>query len=232
MVKIKNGIMVGCRRLKKFLKAEWKLVVLWGALTPILFWMVWMFFTSKPIPTEVEVEVIKTQEVVQILTTRTREEVDVIINRYRVAGNLDRVINYYDKLVKNKELTYLIIDAANLYLIPVNVLFALIYAESSFNPNAVNGAYNKDGSNDKGLMQLNSKYFKGFDRLDPRLNLQHGSKYLRAMYDKYGSWDEAVMFYNGFSAASVKHQAKVLEKERILDREFTQWFYETSNGGK
>ena len=100
----------------------------------------------------------------------------------------------------------------------------MIWAESNFNPGAVNGHGNKDGSNDKGLMQLNSKYFGKIDRLNPRTNLQYGCKHLRARYDKYGTWDEAIMLYNGFSLKSADHQAKVLKYERQLNKAFTKVF--------
>lgn len=146
-----------------------------------------------------------------------REEIGGQIDKYRKTGDLDIIADFYNEFVENMELTYLILSAAQVYEIPENVLFALIWAESDFNPGASNGR-NNNGTNDAGLMQLNSQYFKGFDRKDPVLNLRYGCEHLRSRYIKYSSWDAAIMYYNGFSQKAVEHQARVLAIERRLDR--------------
>ena len=166
---------------------------------------------------------IETQTEYIIADQLLREEVNIWIQDAKYRGEYQDVVEFYNHLVDDLDLTYLILSAAEVYNIPTNTLMALIWTESNFNPGAVNGKGNKDGSNDKGLMQLNSRYFKGFDRLDPRLNLQHGCLHLRERFTTYGSWDSAVMYYNGFSKKSVAHQAKVLDRERTLDRLFHEW---------
>lgn len=167
----------------------------------------------------IETEVITT--VVQIVKPMlTREEVTEYVRGLRNIGEYNSVVSFYNRYTDDIDLTHSILAAADLFNIPVNTLFALIWAESDFNPKAVNGKGNKDGSNDKGLMQLNSKYFGKVDRLDPEINLRFGCRHLRDRYEKYGSWDEAIMYYNGFSQGAVDHQSKVLAKERELDRSF------------
>jgi len=180
------------------------------------------FMSHKP-KTIVEVQEV---QVTRIEYTAPMSRLDIAehIAEYRQKGRLDAVAVFYNTYVKDMDLTYLILSAAYTYDIPENVLFSLIWAESNFNPGAVNGHGNKDGSNDKGLMQLNSRYFGKINRLDPRTNLQYGCKHLRARYEKYGTWDEAVMLYNGFSLKSAEHQAKVLAKERELDKAFSLEF--------
>jgi len=167
--------------------------------------------------TEVITEVEEVTEVV-IKPQLTREEVTEYVRTKRDSGGYGAIVDFYNGIVADTDLTYLILAAADLYDIPVNTLFALCWAESGFNPKAVNGANNKDGTNDKGLMQLNSRYFGKVDRLDPKINLQYGCRHLRDRYETYGSWDESVMYYNGFSKASADHQSRVLAKERELDR--------------
>ncbi|MHA1342173.1 MAG: lytic transglycosylase domain-containing protein [Promethearchaeota archaeon] len=178
--------------------------------------------TIKPetiIKTEyIEIPILPSNE----LLAQSREDVSNTIKEYRRTQYFEKiVVQFYNRYVNDIDLTYLILSAADMYGIPENVLFALIWAESNFNPGAVNGHGNKDGSNDKGLMQLNSRYFGKINRLDPRINLQYGCKHLVDRYKRYGSWDEAIMLYNGFSMKSAQHQAKVLAKERELDKAFT-----------
>lgn len=117
-----------------------------------------------------------------------------------------------------EELTYMVISASFLYDIPTNVLFALIWAESGFNPRA----YNDNGgrSNDAGLMQLNSRVFPKTDRYNVKENLRAGCLHLKARYEQYGSWDAAIARYNGSGDRALRHLARVLKKERELDRMF------------
>jgi len=151
-----------------------------------------------------------------------RDEVSRTIEGYRRSGNLDSVARFYNTIVQDMAVTYMILSAAEVYQIPENVLFALIQIESNFNRSAYNGN-NANGTNDRGLMQLNSRYFPGVDRDDPYENLRYGCQHLRERYERYGSWDEAVMYYNGFSKRSADHQSRVLNAERTLDRRFSQF---------
>jgi soluble lytic murein transglycosylase-like protein len=45
----------------------------------------------------------------------------------------------------------------------------------------------------------------GVDINDPQQNLEGGARYLRAMYDKFGSWKLALAAYNAGPAAVEKH---------------------------
>lgn len=196
----------------------------WWALTAMLLLIGFTIASAEAIKvpeprvvTEVVTEVVVLEVVKPMLT---REEVTEYVRGLRNSGSFNTVLRFYDGFVGDSDLCWSILAAADLYNIPINTLFALIWAESGFDPNAVNGTGNRDGTNDKGLMQLNSKYFPGIDRLDPEVNLAHGSQHLRYKFEKYGTWDEAVMYYNGFSQKAVEHQSRVLAKERELDRLF------------
>ena len=180
-----------------------------------------MIELQKPpvVETIVEIRVVNVPEHSKILY---REEITEVIETYMVLGKLDAIAEFYNDYVEDWELTYLIMGAAQVYKIPANVLFALIYAESNFTELAVNNG-NGNGTSDYGLLQLNSSTFKGYTKeqlMDRNYNLRLGCKHLRQRYEQYGSWDEAVMYYNGFSQMAVKHQAKVLAKERELDKAF------------
>lgn len=59
---------------------------------------------------------------------------------------------------------------------------AVMEAESRCNPNADNTGLNKDGSTDKGLMQINSIHadlIRDLDRFDPAKNIQAGYEIYR-----------------------------------------------------
>lgn len=157
---------------------------------------------------------------VVVRPTYSRTEVAEAIAKYQSDGKFDKIVKFYSSTyTKDLNLTYLIIGASIVYKIPTNLLFALISAESDFDPKAVN--HNTNGSTDRGLMQLNSRYFKGIRAFDANVNLQYGCKHLRKYYDRYGTWEQAVTMYNGFSRKSTGYQAKVLEKERQINRAFT-----------
>ena len=79
---------------------------------------------------------------------------------------------------------------ANKYGIDPNRVKALIMNESVFNPNAVSS------TNDYGLMQLNSRYFKG-NLTDVDNNLEQGCKYFAQCLETFGGdYDKALLAYN------------------------------------
>lgn len=83
-------------------------------------------------------------------------------------------------------------DAAFAYRLPPELLMALIKVESDFNPRAVS----RKGC--IGLTQLAPATAAelGVDPWDPRQNVWGGAAYLRMMYDRYGSVEEALWAYN------------------------------------
>ena len=91
-----------------------------------------------------------------------------------------------------------------IYGIPETILLHLIETESNFNPNAIN--YNKNGTIDYGLMQLNSsniEYFTWkfndfvpFDPMNVKDNLFIGCAYLYYLYEYTGTWYDAIWAYN------------------------------------
>ena len=79
---------------------------------------------------------------------------------------------------------------ANKYGIDPNRVKALIMNESGFNPNAVSS------TSDYGLMQLNSRYFKG-NLTDIDNNLDQGCKYFAQCLNTFGGdYDKALLAYN------------------------------------
>jgi soluble lytic murein transglycosylase-like protein len=91
-------------------------------------------------------------------------------------------------------------EAARLYNISADILYAIAKVESSLDPGAVN--WNKNGSYDYGVMQINSRWYKvlgadAWSRLgDPCYNVNVGAWILAKCMKRYGYTWEAVGCYN------------------------------------
>lgn len=91
--------------------------------------------------------------------------------------------------------------AARKHGIPEDLFLRLVQQESGWNP----GAVSHKGAT--GLAQLMPGTAKklGVDINDPVDNLHGGARYLRMMYDKFGSWRLALAAYNAGPGAVEKH---------------------------
>lgn len=110
-----------------------------------------------------------------------------------------------DRSLYPREYSELVEKYAKQYDVPVNLVYAVIRTESSFDPEAVSrvGAV--------GLMQMMPSTFRWLtddilvealedDMLyDPEVNIRYGVYYLRRMYDRYGDWQTALASYNAGS---------------------------------
>jgi soluble lytic murein transglycosylase-like protein len=94
-------------------------------------------------------------------------------------------------------------EAGEKYGVSPQLLWAIAKTESCFNPSVVN--YNKDGSFDYGLMQVNSSWYGalGHERWmrlgDACYNVQVGAWILSQCVQRYGYTWTAVGCYNAFS---------------------------------
>ncbi|KEP71486.1 lytic transglycosylase [Thioclava dalianensis] len=91
--------------------------------------------------------------------------------------------------------------AAARHSIPKDLFLRLVQQESGWNPHAVShkGA--------RGLAQLmpGTAAKLGVDIRDPAQNLEGGARYLRMMFDRFGSWRLALAAYNAGPEAVAKH---------------------------
>ena len=113
-------------------------------------------------------------------------------------------INNYDRLKKQQyPLPYydIVEKYSAQFDIPMEMIYAIMRTESSFDPNAVSHA------NAKGLMQLTDdtldwitryhlKTEGEIDIFDPEINIMVGTYYLRYAYDRYENWDTVYASYN------------------------------------
>ena len=72
------------------------------------------------------------------------------------------------------------------------LLVALIAVESSWHPHAVSAA----GANGLGQLMPGTAADLGVDADDPQANIQGAARYLRALLNRYGSYDLALAAYN------------------------------------
>ena len=92
--------------------------------------------------------------------------------------------------------------AARKHGVPEDLFLRLVQQESGWNPVAVS---HKGAT---GLAQLmpGTADTLGVDIDDPEANLDGGARYLRMMYDKFGSWKLALAAYNAGPGAVEAHE--------------------------
>lgn len=91
--------------------------------------------------------------------------------------------------------------AARKHGIPEDLFLRLVQRESGWNPRAVS---HKGATGLAQLMPATASNL-GVDPTDPRQNLDGGARYLRMMYDRFGSWRLALAAYNAGPLAVEEH---------------------------
>ncbi len=138
-------------------------------------------------------------EIKEGLPIQIAETEDLGLYLYRNPLTRNHIITYLDKLTSSTKITDIILRNANLNNIPVSLAFSLAFAESSYNPKAIN--INKN-SIDRGLFQLNSKSFpniKESDFFNPEINARYGLEYLAGCIEKGGNEIVGLAMYNAGS---------------------------------
>ncbi len=92
-------------------------------------------------------------------------------------------------------------NAARKYDVPEDMFLRLVQQESGWNSGAVSP---KGATGLAQLMPATADHL-GVDIGDPKENLEGGARYLRLMYDRFGSWRLALAAYNAGPMAVEKH---------------------------
>lgn len=82
--------------------------------------------------------------------------------------------------------------AARAHNVPEDLFLRLVQQESGWNP----GAVSPKGATGLAQLMPGTADLLGVDIDDPEENLRGGARYLRMMYDKFGSWKLALAAYN------------------------------------
>ncbi len=91
--------------------------------------------------------------------------------------------------------------AARKHGIPEDLFLRLVQQESGWNP----GAKSPKGASGLAQLMPGTAKIMGVDIDDPAQNLDGGARYLRLMYDKFGTWKLALAAYNAGPGAVEKH---------------------------
>lgn len=107
-------------------------------------------------------------------------------------------------------------EAASRYNVPPALLWAVAKVESGFNPTAIN--WNRNGSLDYGVMQINSVWLKniGNERWkalgDPCFNIHMGAYVMADCLRRYGYTYEGIGCYNAVSYDKrIRYASKVVK---------------------
>lgn len=85
--------------------------------------------------------------------------------------------------------------------VPEDLFLRLVQQESGWNP----GAVSHKGATGLAQLMPGTAQKLGVDIDDPSENLEGGARYLRMMYDKFGSWRLALAAYNAGPGAVEQH---------------------------
>lgn len=91
--------------------------------------------------------------------------------------------------------------AARKHGVPEDLFLRLVQQESGWNP----GAVSVKGATGLAQLMPGTAEILGVDINDPEANLDGGARYLRMMYDKFGSWKLALAAYNAGPGAVEQH---------------------------
>lgn len=82
--------------------------------------------------------------------------------------------------------------AARRYGVPEDLFLRLVQRESGWNP----GAVSRKGATGLAQLMPDTADLLGIDIADPHENLDGGARYLKMMYDRFGTWRLALAAYN------------------------------------
>ena len=151
---------------------------------------------------------------------------DLGLYLYRNPLTRNHIVSYLDQLTGSTKITDIILRNASNNDIPVSLAFSLAFAESSYNPNAVNS---NSSSIDRGLFQLNSKSFPNLTEADffnPEVNAGHGLAYLAKSIKTGGNEIVGLAMYNagsgrvtgsGTPKMTLDYISKIMDYKKEID---------------
>lgn len=129
------------------------------------------------------------------------EKKDMGLELYRSLQARSAVVNFYQNITGDTDVTLAILEYADKNNIPLSLAFSLAYAESRFVTTAINK--NTNDSIDRGLFQLNNRTFTQLSEeefFNPYINAKFGMSHLRFCIDSAGNEIAGLAMYNAGSS--------------------------------
>jgi len=157
-------------------------------------------------------------------------DIDTIAAYYKNNQTKRSVVDFFSSITKSRNVAVAILDNAVHHKVPASLAFAIAYAESRFDPYALN---ENVSSVDRGLFQLNSLTFPDLsdtEVFDPARNAKEGMKYFRHILDISGNEVSALAMYNagrtrvtqkGAPVKTLDYISKILNYEKNIESLFT-----------
>jgi hypothetical protein len=156
---------------------------------------------------------------------------DTVLEYFNNPEYREWVIDFFSYICSNRKVVQAILENADRFDISPSLAFALSWEESRFNPNAINH-YNRDGSIDRGLFQLNSKSFPNLDIpafFDVNKNAYYGIAHLRHCFNSGNNEVAALAMFNagagrvkttGAPEVTLNYISRILENRRKIESYF------------
>lgn len=109
------------------------------------------------------------------------------------------------------------------YGVPENFVKAIVKTESNYVCEAI--GYNRNGTIDFGLMQLNSSWYNDENWKDPEANLRAGIKHIKWLMGKHKgtSWWALAVSYNAGYSWLVNNHAPPMASLDYADKVMMEW---------
>ena len=158
---------------------------------------------------------------------------DPILEYFRTSDYKVWVIEFFTDITSNREIATVILRYSDEYNVPPALAFALSWEESKFNPRAVN-RFNRDGSIDRGLFQLNNSSFPHMELnsfFDINTNARYGIGHLKHCLDIGGTVVVGLAMYNagsgrvntsGAPKVTLNYISRIMENRSKIENRFNE----------
>jgi len=184
-----------------------------------------------PVQPQIVIEVEREEDEGNFLLAAIESFEDPVLEYYRNPEYSEWVIDFFTGMCSNSEIALAVLNHAERFEVSPTLAFALGWEESGFNPSAIN-RYNRDGSVDRGLFQLNNRSFPNLDVqlfFDINTNAYYGIAHLRFCLDSGGSEISALAMYNagagrvrttGAPEVTLNYISRILENKSKIENRF------------
>lgn len=148
------------------------------------------------------------------------------------------LLSYLDVHTSQRLISETILEKSLNWDVPIGLAFGLAWSESRFNPRAINGIHNSNGTRDWGLFQLNDGYRPEWTRedfFDVHKNTEAAMEHLALMLRQFDYKPVvAIAAYNaggngvreGVGFTTLNHISNVMEMKQILESEINELMVE------